>query len=272
MENLILITIFFYILAGVGYFLFLSSQKHHFYKAGLYCVITGFLFHTAIMILKILASKQMPVHNLFETILTAAWSITAVFIFFDYKFKLKILGIFAAPMIIFIMSSACIIADNPVEIKKILGGFWLNVHIISIFIGEAAFILACGAGIFYLIQEHGIKRKKRGYFYTRLPALSYMDAVCYSCVITGFVMVTTGLASGFVYAKIAWGHFWTWDPKEIWSILTWLFYAVLLHGKLALGWRGKRFAIMTIIGVIFILFTFLGVNFLFEGHHKEFTG
>ena len=272
MEKLLLIAIFFYILSCIGYFLFLTTQKNYFYKVGLSCIIVGFLFHTAIMVFKIFATKQLPIHNLFETLLTAVWSITAVFIFFDYKFKLKVLGSFASPIIIFIMSAACISADKPVEIKQILGGFWLNIHIISIFIGEAAFVLACGAGMFYLIQEYGIKQKKRGYFYKRLPSLSYMDSVCYSCIIAGFSMVTMGLASGFVYAKIAWGHFWTWDPKEVWSILTWLFYAILLHGRFALGWRGKRFAIMAIIGVIFILFTFLGVNFLFEGHHKEFTG
>ena len=75
----------------------------------------------------------------------------------------------------------------------------------------------------------------------------------------------------FVYARIAWGHFWSWDPKEVWATVTWLFYAALLHERLAVGWRGRRSAVMAIIGFAVILFTFLGVNLFMEGHHGEFT-
>jgi ABC-type transport system involved in cytochrome c biogenesis permease subunit len=84
-------------------------------------------------------------------------------------------------------------------------------------------------------------------------------------------MLTFGLITGFVYAKAVWGRFWSWDPKEIWSGITWLLYAALLHQRLTVGWRGRRAAIMAIIGFAIILFTFLGVNFLLQGHHGEFT-
>jgi ABC-type transport system involved in cytochrome c biogenesis permease subunit len=83
--------------------------------------------------------------------------------------------------------------------------------------------------------------------------------------------MTVGLITGFVYAKTVWGKFWSADPKEIWSIITWLLYAALLHGRLMIGWRGRRSAVMAIVGFAVILFTFLGVNFLFEGHHEVFT-
>jgi len=83
--------------------------------------------------------------------------------------------------------------------------------------------------------------------------------------------MTVGLITGFVYAKALWGKFWSWDPKEIWSGITWLLYAALLHERLAVGWRGKKSAVMAIIGFAFLLFTFLGVNFFLKGHHGEFT-
>jgi ABC-type transport system involved in cytochrome c biogenesis permease subunit len=84
-------------------------------------------------------------------------------------------------------------------------------------------------------------------------------------------MLTIGLITGLVYAKSVWGRFWSWDPKEIWSGITWLIYAALLHERLAVGWRGRKAAIMAIIGFAVLLFTFFGVNFLLKGHHGVFT-
>lgn len=144
-------------------------------------------------------------------------------------------------------------------------------HIITVFIGEAAFALACGAGLLYLIQEHAIKTKNHGFFFKRLPSLDLIDTTGYACIAVGFTTLTMGLIIGFVYAKSVWGRFWSWDPKEIWSVVTWLVYAALLHERLTVGWRGRRAAIMSIIGFAAVLFTFLGVNFLLGGHHGEFT-
>jgi cytochrome c-type biogenesis protein CcsB len=101
--------------------------------------------------------------------------------------------------------------------------------------------------------------------------LELLDATGYACIVVGFTLLTVGLITGFVYAKSVWGRFWSWDPKEVWSGITWLFYAALLHERLTVGWRGRRSAIMAIIGFAVILFTFLGVNLLLEGHHGEFT-
>jgi len=131
--------------------------------------------------------------------------------------------------------------------------------------------LACGAGLLYLLQEHAIKSKHRGFFFKRLPSLELLDHTGYACIVTGFTMLTFGLITGLIYAKSVWGRFWSWDPKEVWSGITWLLYAALLHQRLTFGWRGRRAAIMAIIGFAVILFTFLGVNFLLKGHHGEFT-
>ncbi|MGD9334007.1 MAG: cytochrome c biogenesis protein CcsA, partial [Desulfobacterales bacterium] len=105
----------------------------------------------------------------------------------------------------------------------------------------------------------------------RLPSLELLDTTGYACIVTGFTMLTLGLITGFIYAKSVWGRFWGWDPKEVWSGITWLLYAALLHQRLTVGWRGRRAAIMAIIGFAVILFTFFGVNFLLQGHHGGFT-
>jgi cytochrome c-type biogenesis protein CcsB len=147
----------------------------------------------------------------------------------------------------------------------------LAAHIITIFMGNAAFALACGLGMLYLLQENAIKKKARGFFFSRLPSLDLLDTTGYASIVVGFSMITIGLITGVIYAKAIWGKFWSWDPKEVWSAITWLFYAALLHERLTVGWRGKRAAIMAIIGFGVILFTFFGVNFLLQGHHGSFT-
>jgi cytochrome c-type biogenesis protein CcsB len=131
--------------------------------------------------------------------------------------------------------------------------------------------LACGVGILYLLQERAIKIKNPGFFFKRLPSLERLDTTGYACIVVGFSLLTIGLITGSVYAKAVWGRFWSWDPKEVWSAITWLFYAALLHERLAVGWRGRRAAIMAIIGFLVLLFTFFGVNFLLTGHHGQFT-
>jgi cytochrome c-type biogenesis protein CcsB len=157
------------------------------------------------------------------------------------------------------------------QTQTIFNSFWFVVHIIGIFIGEAAFALACGLGILYLIQEHAIKSKNRGFFYKRLPSLELLDYTGYACIIIGFIMLTIGLITGFVYAESLWGRLWSWDPKEVWSVVSWLTYAALLHQRMTVGWRGKKSAIWAIMGFGIILFTFFGVNFLLKGHHQDFT-
>jgi cytochrome c-type biogenesis protein CcsB len=144
-------------------------------------------------------------------------------------------------------------------------------HVTLIFFGEAAFALACGVGILYLLQENSIKTKKRRFFFKRLPSLDLLDSTGYACIVVGFTLLTVGLITGLIYAKSVWGRFWSWDPKEVWSGISWLFYAALLHERLTVGWRGRRSAIMAIIGFGVLVFTFLGVNLFMEGHHKEFT-
>ena len=214
---------------------------------------------------------QFPVANFHETLSFAGWTIAGVFLLFQYKFALKILGVLAAPLITFVMIIAARVPNVPEKTGSLLNNLWLVTHVVAIFAGEAALALACGAAVLYLLQENAIKSKHRGFFFKRLPSLELLDSSGYACIVTGFTMLTFGLITGMIYAKSVWGRFWSWDPKEVWSGITWLLYAALLHQRLTVGWRGRRAAIMAIIGFAVILFTFLGVNFLLKGHHGQFT-
>ena len=229
------------------------------------------MIHTAALVYNLISTGHIPARNLHETLSVAGWAIICIFLVLQFKFNLKVLGIYAAPLASLIMAVSLVIPKTPVQDAEIFKSFWLFLHILFIFLGEASFALACGVGLLYLLQERAIKSKRPGFFFRRLPSLDLLDTIGYVCILTGFTLMTIGLITGFVYAKTIWGKFWSADPKEIWSVITWLLYAALLHGRLMIGWRGRRSAVMAIIGFAAVLFTFLGVNFLLEGHHEEFT-
>jgi len=271
MDIVIAATIVFYLLSSATYLAFLFSQKKNLDRVALCLFITGFLFHLTSVGYDLVRTGQIPVHNLYQTLSLSALAVAVVFILFHFKFKLKVLGVFAAPLAALIMLVAYQLPHAPVQANALFNSFWFVVHIVSIFIGEAALAMACGVGILYILQENSIKSKKRGFFYDRLPSLDLLDTTGYGSIVVGFIMLTLGLVTGFVYAKSAWGRFWSWDPKEIWAVATWLIYAALFHQRLTVGWRGRRAAVMAIIGFLAILFTFIGVNFLLPGHHGQFT-
>ncbi len=263
------------ILAYMGstgcYFAYLFLQKERLYRAGYYLLLAGFCCHSALITIGFIKAGHIPVRNLHETLTFVGWAIAGVFLVVQYRFKLKILGVFAAPLIVLVMIvSSQVPQVAPME-NKLFNSFWLNFHILSSFMASASFSMACGVGILYLLQERTIKNKSRGFFFKRLPSLQLLDSTGYGCIIAGFTLLTLGLITGLIYAKSVWGRFWSWDPKEVWAAITWLVYAVLLHERITVGWRGRKAAIMAIIGFAVLLFTFFGVNFFLKGHHGEFT-
>ena len=260
-----------YFISMAGYICYLFHQKDRIQKISFGFMVVAVAIHLASVVLTGIDTRGLPIHNLVQSLSMAALTFGAMFIYVQYRFNLKILGMFAAGMISLLMLAVVVIPDTPVEPDKILKGFWFFAHIILVFTGEAALGLACGAGILYLIQEMGIKSKNPGFFFKRLPSLDFLDLVSYTCITTGFALLTFGLVTGFIYAKTIWGKFWSWDLKEIFSVGTWVVYAALLHLRLYSGWRGRRSAIMSIVGFAIIIFTFLGVNLILGGHHQAFT-
>ncbi len=271
MDPILTLTVCFYLLSTAAYFLFLFNQKPILHRIGFGLLVIGFAFHCGALGWAFGSTGQVPVKDLYQTLSVAGWAVAGVFIGLRLHYRLNILGVFAAPLAALIMVAALRLPRHAVPAQSIFHSLWLLIHIVTIFIGEAALALACGVGILYLLQEKAIKTKQPGFFYRRLPSLDMLDSTGYGCIVVGFTLLTVGLITGFVYAKTVWGRFWSWDPKEVWSGITWLIYAALLHQRLTVGWRGRQAAILAIIGFAAILFTFFGVNFLLKGHHGVFT-
>lgn len=271
MTTLNALVVLLYLTSAGCYFAYLFLQKEYLYRAGYYLLLAGFCGHSAAIVFEFITAGHIPVRNLHETLTFVGWAIAGVFLVIQYRFKLRILGVFTAPLIVLVMVVAYVVPQTQPVANKLFYSFWLNFHILSSFMANASFSMACGAGVLYLLQERAIKNKSRGFFFKRLPSLQLLDTTGYGCIIAGFSLLTIGLVTGLIYAKSVWGKFWSWDPKEVWSAITWLVYAALLHERLTVGLRGRKAAILAIIGFTVLLFTFFGVNFLFKGHHGAFT-
>jgi cytochrome c-type biogenesis protein CcsB len=256
MSVLFALTMVCYIASSLGYQGYVLFQKRPVYRVASILLWAGFLCHTGVIALQCFEAGHVPVQNLHEALSTFGWAVVGVFLILQIKFHLMVLGALVAPLATVCVVIASILPGPPVEIDPLFKGLWRTFHVGTLIVGNAAFAVAFLVGILYLIQEKAIKDKKRGFFFRRLPSLKLLDSMGYSCLIAGFPMLTFGLITGVIYAQMVHGRFWSWYPKEIFAGITWLVFAALLHERLAVGWQGRRAAIMTIVGFVILVFTF----------------
>ncbi|MFZ2197133.1 MAG: c-type cytochrome biogenesis protein CcsB [Thermodesulfovibrionales bacterium] len=231
-------------------------------------VVAGFALHTANIIARYVLSGHIPTASLHEASSFFSWCIVLLFFYLEYRYKLGLLGAFIMPVVFILMLSSSMLPRKIEPLSPVLQSYWLGIHTVLAFIGDAAFAMAFGIGLMYLIQEHYVKSKHIGGLFRRLPSLQILDEINYRLITIGFPFLTLAIITGALWAESAWGSYWRWDPKEVWSLITWFIYALVLHVRLTVGWRGKRAAILSIIGFCVVLFTFFGVNLLLKGLHS----
>ena len=260
--------IFFYVLASAGFIVFTIKQEKKFFNTGFFLLILAFLFHTAFLIYGYCVLGTAPVLDFRSSLSFFSWCIVLVYMIFFLRFRLRILGAFVTPFSTFLVliSSMFSICFGPV--KPIFKTVWLTVHVGTIFIGNALFAIAFLAAVMYLLQDYYIKNKKFNFLYERLPSLTTIDTINHYSLIYGFPFLTAGIITGAIYAQIAFGKYWQWDPKEVWSLVTWILYAILIHERLAVGWKGRKAAIMSILCFVVLSVSFIGTSLFIEGYHN----
>jgi cytochrome c-type biogenesis protein CcsB len=213
-----------------------------------------------------LGMGHAPLSNFYESLIFFAWTIVLLYLLMERRLKNRSIGVFVLPVAFLIMAYASIAPgiNNRIEpLIPALQSNWLTSHVLTCFMGYAAFTVAFALGMMFFVKTSaGGDLSKASVFIRLLPSEYQMDELMYSSAALGFIFLTLGIVTGSVWAHYAWGSYWSWDPKETWSLITWLTYAVMLHARLVRGWRGKRMAIMAIVGFGCVLFTYLGVNLL----------
>lgn len=255
------------ILSSVLFFSYLISLKKTIGNLALsvFSVNTGLIL--IYLLLRAIKGGYFPVTNTHEGLMFFALLSSIVFIFFYLKNKILIVGVFLSPLIMILILIAGLSDKKSGQILPILESFWFPIHVISAFVGNALFALSFVVSIVYLIENFRLKKKKFDVLGKILPSITMLDTINYLCLIYGFPFLTLGMITGAIWAQFAIGSYWNNDPKEIWSLVTWFLYAALLHTRLVNGWKGKRVALLSIFAFLFLVFSFIGVRFLFKGYH-----
>jgi cytochrome c-type biogenesis protein CcsB len=257
-----------YFVATALYLAYLVRPNDHLGRAAHWLISTGLIVHCAFTVNRYLEAGHTPITNLHESLSFFSLAIIGIFIFFEYKYRISILGSFVTPLALLLLAVSTAFPTSIVPLNPALKSKWLFAHTTMAFLGYATFAVSFGASIMYLIQAHFLKKRKLGSMFQKLPSLDTLDEISYRCLTFGFPLLTFAIISGAIWAETAWGTYWSWDPKETWSLITWFVYAALLHGRLTTGWRGRKAAVLSIIGFFILLFTFLGVNLLMPGLHS----
>jgi cytochrome c-type biogenesis protein CcsB len=269
------ITTFAYLAAS---FLYIGGFIFRAQKAGLVAsVVTGlsFLIQTGAIALRWKESYAMgyghaPMSNMYESLVFFSWAIVVFYMFLEFKFKNRLLGAFAIPFAFLSMALASLTGDEIKPLIPALQSNWLIAHVMTCFVGYAAFAVASGMGLMYLLKstyDEKADRKKASLLAT-LPTLNMIDDITHKTIVFGFLWLSAGIITGAIWANSAWGTYWSWDPKETWSLITWFVYAAALHARFTRGWGGKRIAWLAIIGFVSVVFTYYGVNYLLSGLHS----
>lgn len=250
-----------YFAASVIQFTGASMKKEKPRKIARLLLLISWALHTAYMAWRGVEAGRVPLANQFEFASGFAWAAVAMGFALYGRIRQEWVMTAAMPVAFLVLSYA---AFQPMAIKDItpaLRSTWFVLHIGSAAFSYAAFAIAGGLGVSYLIQL----KKGKSETDAKMKQIDYLG---YRLVCLGFLLLTVVIFSGAIWAEQAWSKWWSWDPKETWALITWIFYAIYLHQRLRLKWQGKRMAWLAIIAVILVAFTFAGVNLLLPGLHS----
>lgn len=257
-----------YLVSTFFYLSFLITDRARFTRYGLSFLLLGFAVHCLSLLLRYFAAGYTPITNLHESLSFFALCIAGFFLVLRKIYRVEGLGSIFIPVVAIVLITSFTVSTDIRPLPPMLRSFWLPVHTSFAFVGNAVFFAGFLVSIVYLAIERGIKKKRMSGISARFPSLETLDRINYKCMSYGFPLLTLGIITGSLWAEMAWGSYWNWDPKETWSLITWIVYAILIHNRLAIGWRGRRTAYMMIAGFLFILMTFLGVNLFMGGLHS----
>jgi len=272
-EQLFGLAMLIYLVSSLVYIINLIHRHEKIAKFAMWTALGGLLCNSLALILRTVHSYrigigQPPFTNLYSSMVFFSWAVVLIYLIFEKKYGYKALGAFVMPIAFLILASTALMSNAIEPLVPALQSNWLLVHVVTCFFGYAAFAVAFGISIMYLVKNYYETIGAQKGIIGLLPSSDVLDDLEYKAVAVGFPFLTLGIITGAAWAHYAWGSYWSWDPKETWSLITWFVYAAFLHARFTAGWRGKRTAILSILGFLFVLMTYFGVSFLLGGLHS----
>ena len=254
-----------YLVSMVLYFVFfaLKNEKAADWAGRLMPI--GFVLHTAALVVRGIGAGRLPLTNQYEFATSFAWGICLCYLIFLWRYKFKALGVFVSPILFLVIGYAAMQSKEVRELMPALRSSWLGIHVSSAIISYGAFGVACAISVMFLLRQ---RIEESSYWAAHIPNKERLDLLSYRAVSLGFLFLTFVMISGAIWAERAWGRYWSWDPKETWSFITWIIYAIYLHLRISRGWNGRRAAIFAVAGFICVLVTYVGVNTFIPSIHS----
>ncbi len=265
-ENILFtITMILYFAAMACYFLFLALKKEGAGKTAEWLQLSALALHSAALVLRGLAAGRLPMTNQYEFATCFAWALALVSLIFIRKYRFMVLGAFAMPIVFLIMGYAAMQSRDIKPLMPALQSGWLAFHVSTAIIAYGAFGVSAALGAIFLLRG---RIREESFLDRHIPGESKLDLIAYRSVCLGLLFLTLTILTGAIWAERAWGSYWSWDPKETWSLVTWIIYAVYLHLRLRRGWKGKAAAVFAVVGFVCVIFTYIGVNTFLPGIHS----
>ena len=246
-----------------------TRKSSGFERVAFALTVLAWLLHVGGTVLRGIAAHRVPWANMFEFSLTASAIIVGVFILVQFWQNLKFLGAYITGFALIVLGFGTVgFYVNVVPLPPALQSYWLIIHVFVATLGTAFFAIGAGLSIAQLIQSRRESNKIGGLkFLATFPDAVKLENLAYRVIVVGFVFWTFTLMAGAIWAEHAWGRYWGWDTKEVWTFIIWTIFAGYIHARATRGWRGSRSAWLAIIGFAAVMFNFTIVNLFFKGLH-----
>ena len=254
-----------YFAAMILYFAFIALRRDGVARVAVLLQGIGLALHTAALVCRGIGAGRLPLTNQYEFATSFAWGLCLVSLVFVLRFKFPVLGAFAAPVTFLIIGYAAMQSREVKELMPALRSNWLGFHVSTAIIAYGAFGVSFVLSIIFLLRD---RMRARGFLDQHIPDREVLDVISYRSVSLGLLFLSFTIVTGAIWAERAWGSYWSWDPKETWSLVTWIVYAAYLHLRIRRGWQGKAAAIFAVAGFVCVIFTYIGVNTLLPGIHS----
>ncbi len=260
-------TIIIYAATTIFYWISLAFSQTHLAKLSRYLFLVGFLAHSITNLIRWLASGHFPVIDPYENALLGTWFVALIFfIISKLNPPLHLLGAGVLPFALIVLGIGIVIFSPYQPLTPTFKSIWLWIHVLFAWLAYGSLSIATAFAIFYLIKA-GRDYPPSSFLAKKIPSIEKLDQLIFRYVIFGFLTLAVMIVTGAIWAANLWGKYWSWDPVETWSLLTWLVYGLYLHLRLMLGWKGKFTAWLVIIGLLGVLITFWGVQFFPTSYH-----
>lgn len=250
-----------YFIAVLLQFVGLIFKKEKISKIAWIIFVVGFACNSLYIVIRGIMAHRLPLSNQFEFATSFAWGVALMLIIVKTRMKSEWLSTIAMPAAFLVLSYAALQPKEITELMPALRSAWFGLHIGSAVFSYSAFVIAGCIGLRRIISA-------KKHVESNELKLQQMDFISYRLVGFGFLLLTVVILSGAIWAEQAWSAFWTWDPKEVWALITWIIYAVYLHLRLRGRHSGLFLAWYVVVAVPIVLFTFAGVNTLLPGLHS----